>query len=283
MAAKEPPQEPQPGSMDEFMRIKAHIEKGVKDFIDLPAFEKAGQTPAEAAAEFQRDDLEAYGALVSLSQGQPLPKNDEVAARADLPPRRMRLIAWGFALMMMAVAVAILGWRLSAGDDTTESSAGVAAPAAQPVPAPDAAPVPATEAAQPTPTATLDPLSAPVPPAASTAPPTVAASPDVWRFRTSIGVLATVKLMGEDGTVRVMEIPNARGTYTWGGSDLRIAFRARVPLDSGKLAKTKTIITCAGLPTDARLRCRIRTLAFQEIDGTPTSQWTELKAIGRRR
>ena len=173
-----------------------------------------------------------------------------------------------------AIAGALLFWRFG-GEDTTPTSGGVAAPAAQPAPAADAA--------QPTPTAAVDPSSAPVPPVASTAPPQVTVPPDVWRFRTSIGVLATVKLIGEDGTVRVKEMPNARGTYTWGGSDLRIAFTGRMPLDSGRLVKTKAVITCAGVPTDVKLRCRIRTLAFQEIDGTVLRQWTELKAVGRRR
>ena len=131
------------------LRTKAHIEQGVANLVDIPAFEKAGMTPAEAAAEHRKDDLEAYAALTLLSQGKDLP-GDDAGVPGRRGWRRFRLVGYGFALVMVAVVVAILGWRLSAGDDT-ESSAEVAAPAAQaPAAGPDAAPAPEGCAVDPT-------------------------------------------------------------------------------------------------------------------------------------
>jgi hypothetical protein len=120
------------------MRTKAHIEQGVANLVDIPAFEKAGMSPAEVEAERQKDDLEAFAALTLLSRGKDLP-GDQTRSGDQPGSRRFRLVGIGIALVIMAVAIAIAGWWLFAGDDTPESSAGVAAPAAEPAPAPDAA------------------------------------------------------------------------------------------------------------------------------------------------
>jgi hypothetical protein len=277
MTKNEPPPDPEPGSMDELLRTKAHIEQGVENLVDIPAFEKAGMSPAELEAERKKDDLEAYGALATLGGGKPLPGDHELDSSGHfLPDRRSRLVALGIVLVMLAVAVAILGWRLTAGGGDTASGGGTAAVAPDSAPlAP--APTEAPEAAQ-TPGADETP-AAPATPSA-----TEVEAPDTWRFTGKYGFRVTITLIpsGEGrGTIAVKGEPDAAGKYTWRGSTLKIAYRQPVTLLNGNVEYTKGRFTCTGEPTSARLRCTIRALAWASTSTSQSSQWLSLTATGR--
>jgi hypothetical protein len=277
MAKNEPPSDPEPGSMDELLRTKAHIEQGVENLVDIPAFQKAGMSPAELEAERKKDDLEAYAALTTMSQGTPPAVDDEMDTVGHiLNSRRSRLVALGLVLVMFAVALAILGWRATTGDGGTPAGGDTA------VVAPDSAPL------APAPTQAPETAQAPETDETPTAPATPtaaeAAAPDRWRFTGKYGFRVTITLIPSGdgyGRVSVKGEPDATGKYTWRGSTLKIAYRQPVTLLNGNVEDTKGRFTCTGEPTSARLRCTIHALAWASTSTSQSSQWINLTAVGR--
>lgn len=225
--------------------LAARVDSMLDDLVERPADRQ----------RVMDDNLAAYGALVELAEGRPLPDGKHGGSAA----RNARLILIGFGVMaiMTAVALAFLA-RLAIGPDgsgdTVVSADAEALPAA---PAAPAAPAPA-----------------------------VAAIPDVWRFASRYGPFATVRLLDTDGsgkvTVDPMDTADAVGTgrYTWVGNELRIRYTVDHTAFDGKVINSKRRITCAGLPTDAKVRCTLAGQGWTYSGKLVRHPWTELKGTG---
>ena len=199
----------------------------------------------------------------------------EIAAQSDRAERRDHHRAYLIGILALLGGAAIAGALLFnslGGENAAPASGGVDAPVAQPVPATDAAqPTPATDAVQPTPTPTLDPSRAPV-------------VPDTWRFTGKWGLDVTMTLLPEGdgyGRIRVRGEPNAKGSYTWNGSTLKIAYKQPATLLTGNVVDTKGRFTCKGQPTSAKVRCTIRALGWTSTSTSQNSRWLRFTATGR--
>ncbi len=178
----------------------------------------------------------------------------------------MVLVAGGF-VSWMALRQAALDDPQGAADLTPDRP--VAQAPANPAPA--APPAPATDAAQPAPTAAAVPSRAP-------------AGADTWRFTGRWGLDVTITLLPEGdgyGRIRVRGEPDAKGSYTWNDSTLKIAYKQPATLLTGNVVDTKGRFTCKGQPTSAKVRCTIRALGWTSTSTSQNSQWLRFTATGR--
>ena len=188
-------------------------------------------------------------------------------------PFSMRPI-WVWLLLIAIVALgaaAIAGAMIFLREDAGSGTAAPTVPATQPAPS--------DLGGQPTPVATsgaADP--------AEVAAPADTTAPDTWRFTGKWGLDVTLTLLPKGdgfGRISVKGEPDAKGSYTWNGSSLKINYRQPVTLLTGNVVDTKGRFTCKGEPTSTRLRCTIRSLGWTSTSTSQSSSWLRFTATGR--
>ena len=86
----------------------------------------------------------------------------------------------------------------------------------------------------------------------------------------------TITLLPEGdgfGRIAVKGEPDAKGSYTWNDSTLKIAYKQPVTLLTGNVADTKGRFTCEGEPTSAKVRCTLRSLGWTSTTTSQNSRW----------